>query len=313
VIDFRYHLVSIVAVFLALAIGLLIGSTSLRPEVAANLKQRTDRVVARNTQLSGELRGAQAQLKQDEKFDAALEPFVIGGRLAGYSVTLVSAPGADGAIRDQLLTALRLAGATVAGDVRLQTPLLDPQQDAFLGSLVAQLPNPRRTSLRGTGAERAVGLLAEVLATRPDQSPVASATSSKVLSAYVAGKLLSISGAVPRPASLVVLLAAAAPAAPDTATTTQLSLLTEFARQLHASAVGTVVVGPSDATDPGGLLAAVRADSSTRAVVSTVDTAEQSSGIINTVLALDEQATGHAGSYGTQPGATAPVPTPSPS
>ena len=30
-IDFRYHLVSIVAIFLALAVGLLLGSTVLRP------------------------------------------------------------------------------------------------------------------------------------------------------------------------------------------------------------------------------------------------------------------------------------------
>jgi hypothetical protein len=33
VIDFRYHVVSIVAVFLALALGLFIGATSLRGSV----------------------------------------------------------------------------------------------------------------------------------------------------------------------------------------------------------------------------------------------------------------------------------------
>ena len=41
-IDFRYHVVSIVAVFLALALGLFIGSTSLRGPVANFINNRTD-------------------------------------------------------------------------------------------------------------------------------------------------------------------------------------------------------------------------------------------------------------------------------
>ena len=38
-IDFRYHLVSIVAVFLALAIGIVVGSTALKPAVLTGLQK----------------------------------------------------------------------------------------------------------------------------------------------------------------------------------------------------------------------------------------------------------------------------------
>jgi len=59
VIDFRYHLVSIIAVFLALAIGIVVGSTELRPAVEAGLqkaegllKRTNDRLLQDNTALT---------------------------------------------------------------------------------------------------------------------------------------------------------------------------------------------------------------------------------------------------------------------
>ena len=42
-IDFRYHLVSIVAVFLALAIGIVVGSTALKPAVLSGLQKTATR------------------------------------------------------------------------------------------------------------------------------------------------------------------------------------------------------------------------------------------------------------------------------
>ena len=54
-IDFRYHLVSIIAVFLALAVGLVVGATALAPKTEAALSRlqtelsRTTRTSARRT------------------------------------------------------------------------------------------------------------------------------------------------------------------------------------------------------------------------------------------------------------------------
>ena len=53
-IDFRYHLVSIVAVFLALAIGIVLGSTELQGHTI-------DALNAASNQLRSELNAAQAQ------------------------------------------------------------------------------------------------------------------------------------------------------------------------------------------------------------------------------------------------------------
>ena len=40
-IDFRYHLVSIVAVFLALAVGIVVGAIALQPHVADVLNRES--------------------------------------------------------------------------------------------------------------------------------------------------------------------------------------------------------------------------------------------------------------------------------
>lgn len=313
-IDFRYHVVSIVAVFLALALGLFIGSTSLREPVANDIRQRTSQVVNENGQLHGDLSTAQGQLKKDQSFAAALAPFAVGSRLAGQSVVVVSAPGVESSMRKSLVAMLTTAGATVTGDVRLQSALLDPKQDQFLTTLTGRLQIPGHALPTGaTGAQRAAAQLADVLGTRPGGRPVPTQSAASVLSAYSDGQLVSLGGGTARPGSLALVLAAppATGVDPQVQQSANATLL-ELARDLDTSAVGAVIVGPAVAADAGGLLAAARADKTVTRTVSTVDTADQPSGQITAVFALAEQVDGRSGNYGAAAGADAPLPTPSP-
>ena len=45
-IDFRYHLVSIISVFLALAVGIVVGTTALNGVIVDDLRQRVDGLAA---------------------------------------------------------------------------------------------------------------------------------------------------------------------------------------------------------------------------------------------------------------------------
>lgn len=318
-IDFRYHVVSIVAVFLALALGLFIGSTTLRGPVATDLKNRADQVSNTNNRLQGELSATHGELSRWQAFDNALLPYAVANRLTGESVITVSAPGVDGSMRSRITSALTQAGATLTGDVRLQASLLDPSQDQFLTTLTGKLTPPNRALRAGSGSERALALLADVLGTkplgsRPQQRPLSPSARARVLSAYSAANLLSISGPAPRPAALALLISAAGPSGTgDQAAAAGVSLLGEFAADLDRAATGTVATGPASAADDGGLLAEIRGDKTLRSQVSTVDSAELPNGVIATVLALAEQATGQSGSYGVAPGADQPLPSPSPS
>ena len=312
-IDFRYHVVSIAAVFLALALGLFIGSTSLRGATASDINKRLKSVANENKRLSTQLSDATSQLSRDQAFDNALEPYAVAGRLASQSVVVVSAPGADSGLRGRVISALATAGATLTGDIRLQGALLDPQQDEFLNTLTNRFSLGNRTLPSGSGAERALALLADVLGTRPQAQPVGAAAATRVLSAFSDGKLLSVAGNPPRPATLALLIGAPAPTTTDAAAAAQASLLGEFARDLDGAAVGAVVAGPSTAAGSGGLLDVVRSDKNLRNGVSTVDGIDRATGVVATVFALAEQATGGAGSYGVAAGADAPLPSPSPS
>ena len=312
-IDFRYHVVSIVAVFLALGLGLFIGSTSLRGKVGASITRQTEAVTHRNAILRGELSDAHSQLDQGRAFDTALEPYAVQGRLAGDSVVVVSAPGVNDNMRTNVLNALADAGATVNGDVQLQDALIDPQQDQFLGTLADRVAINGRPLPNAAGGVRALALLADVLVTNGQRPPVSRNATAKVLAAYDAGKLVSVSGTKPQPANLAILLAGPAPTGSDAqANSQQTSLLATLARYLDRDALGAVVAGPVTAADSGGLLDVVRSDKTARAAVSTVNAVDSPSGVIATVFALAEQAVGHAGSYGVGSGADAPLPTPSP-
>jgi len=314
VIDFRYHVVSIVGVFLALALGLFIGSTSLRGPVGSIITNQTEQVVGKNKQLRAEIGALQNDVRDEQNFETSAEPYIVGNALAGQSVVVVSAPGVDGGARSDIVKSLTSAGATVTGDVRLQDALLDPEQRTFLDTLSARLNVPGHTVSSGTGPQRAMTLLADVLGIRPQSDPVPAAAAARVLSGFADGNLLTVNGGPAHGAALAVLIAPPPPAATADPKLVQAqdALLLDLARALDRSAVGAVIAGPVAAAD-SGLLQAARSDKALTADVSTVDGVDAPRGVIATVLALAEQAKGGVGSYGARNGATAPLPTPSPS
>jgi hypothetical protein len=313
-IDFRYHIVSLVAVFLALALGLFLGSTTLQSTVTHNLQRQADRVTSLNQQLKTRNSQLSGELGHEHTFVADIERYAVAGRLPGAGVAVVSAPGVSGDDRQAMDTTLALAGATVTADVQLQPGYLDPTQDAELGGLANQLRLPGRTLPSGDGSTRVSAELAAVLATRPGRPAVSRATTQATLSALSAGKFISVAGDPPaHPATITVLLAPApSPAVSATTAQTQNSILLTLAAKLRASSSTTVLAARST-TPPiaGGILAAAAADAAVSKSVSTVDLgdddADPAAGRIAVVLALAAAPSSKVGSYGLS--LSPPVPT----
>ena len=82
-IDFRYHLVSIVAVFLALAIGIVLGSTELQGPTYNLLNQTTAKLQNEYDQASSQRDAAQQQANLGQNYAQAVEPVVLRDLLAG--------------------------------------------------------------------------------------------------------------------------------------------------------------------------------------------------------------------------------------
>src|SRR5947209_1754886 len=125
VIDFRYHLVSIVAVFLALAIGIVLGSTELQGPTYNILNRTTARLQGELDQARGQLTTAQAKASEGEAYAQAVEPAVLRDLLSGQRLLIVTEPGAQPSVVSGISTAAIDAGATVTGQINLQPRFFD--------------------------------------------------------------------------------------------------------------------------------------------------------------------------------------------
>lgn len=316
-IDFRYHLVSLVSVFMALAIGVVLGAGPLRESLGDTLTSQVRALRTDKEALQQAVANRDADITGRDELLAGLGASLLPGQLEGRSVVVVTLPGADPEAVGPLVADLATAGAEVTGTVQVQPTWSDPEQAAFRRELAGQLVqylDPRPEASLGTEGELAVTLARSLVSTSGGaQRP---ATAQQALDGLVAGELVTVEQEQPVLADLAVVVSgspADAAGAEDaewseSATTAHLALL----EQLDGESSGTVLAGPQSDDGEGGLLAALRADAALTEVVSSVDGLANPGARISVVLALREQAEGRAGQYGTGASAQAVVPPYSP-
>jgi hypothetical protein len=178
VINLRYHIVSLVAVFLALAIGVVVGSTALKEGTVSVLRATSNGLIrqsqeerARNQVLQGELDGY-------KQFSTAMLPNLVGGKLKGQAVVLLDTDRVDDKTRKPVEDALKAAGADVDGRVTFASSrlslaaegdrtalaaLLDTDQEdpealrqALVARLAERLTSPARLPKNGTAQAKDV-------------------------------------------------------------------------------------------------------------------------------------------------------------
>ena len=316
-IDFRYHLVSLIAVFLAVALGIVIGTTALNAPILEDLEGEVAALTQDKRELETQTQELQAQLDAGDAFDQAVAPTLVAGSLAGRSVVLV-ATGDDVATEtvEEVSTLVGQAGGTVGGIVRLQPGYSDPATAAEVQSYVTGPGLPTGVTLPETDdTGQLVGsLLAQVLM-RP-AAPGATVPDTAALSSVLAGlralDVLDVDSASVTPADFAVVLTAGAPQEEDTEQRTD--TLVDLALALDAAGSGAVVAGDAASDREAGLVGVIRSDPENSAAVSTVDNVDSASGRISTVLALGRESQGTSGAYGagedTQPVPPVPAATP---
>jgi copper transport outer membrane protein MctB len=135
-ISFRYHLVTIVAVFLALGLGLLAGTTVINRVLVKRLQTQTNNLQQRAT--TAEAQAAELKRQVDE-----LVPYLMADKLPGTNVVLVTYEGSDGNTLDRTESSLKAAGANVVGvlPVTSRTALTDPDAVKALAKIVGAPQN----------------------------------------------------------------------------------------------------------------------------------------------------------------------------
>lgn len=314
-IDFRYHLVSLVSVFLALAVGIVLGAGPLKESIGDTLTEQVNSLRSDRDALRQDLDRSNTALGHRDEFITAVSPELIANQLGGRTVVLVGLPGSLTDGLDQLRTALEDSGATVTGQVRLREDWNDPAKEADRETLIERLASLVGLADAGNGPTLD-SLLARALVTGElADSGVPSPVGKALLDAMEEVGLLEIEEEPTGRATEAILLA---PAVDTTTTTASPSTSAEpaddvegwasVALALDTGSDGAVVYGPASAAGDGGLIAQIRADTSVGGNVSTVDTGGTSMGPPTAILALSEQLRGAAGAYGFGPGAKAPLP-----
>lgn len=203
-IDFKYHVVSIVAVFLALAVGIVLGTNVLSGDVLSNLKTQTSDLRKEAQALRDQNQQQQNELSDDENFAQALEPAVVAGRLSGRHVVVLLAPNAPKSVRDAAVKTLTAAGATVTAEVDVTAGYADPQQATSLDELLKTLAAPQfAPTAEGDVPARAAAILASALVGNPTgaatEGPPASAPASATARGTATATSKATSKAAPTP------------------------------------------------------------------------------------------------------------------
>jgi hypothetical protein len=341
-INFRFHIVSLTAVFLAFAIGLVLGTSFLDDASERLLKRQLDELDANLTDARAQNADQGARIDSDrdeaEALDQQLGERLFDGQLDGTPVLVVSTRGLDSDVVQRVLGAVDQANGDLLG-VWWLTDRLALDDDDEVADLATSLDveGEEPDELRSTLAEQ----LSAVLLPRTDAGAggaVAGAGSGSgpgsgpaagepdLLGALHDGGFVdyelpedSDADVVSLPASglRIVVVSGQDIAVPET------DVLVPLLSDMSAEGPVPVVVaaptptssGDDDPVDPGtvdGLVAAVRSDDALKAAMSTVDDLERVAGRVAVVLATEDAIPGaEGGHYGLGDGAQRVLPPPS--
>ena len=187
-IDFRYHLVSIVAVFLALAIGIVLGSTELQGDTIDALRLSSNQLNKELNTSNGERDSYEQQVNAYQQFlaTAGAEQRLLANELTGDQIVLVTEPGASSTVISGIKQAAGLAGATVTGEVALQPSFndLSGANESSLYQINSSLASTSQTTLATPGDQQTA-----------NQQDAAELIGTAILAATTAGETQGLSPA----------------------------------------------------------------------------------------------------------------------
>jgi hypothetical protein len=328
-INLRYHIVSITAVFLALGIGLAFGASFIDRATVTALEDNLNEIEQQNDDLEAANSDLRGQLEDADRIEDGLREQglaqLVEGRLADVPVLLVANDGVDDEVLAATEATLVAAGAELAGVLRVTDRFaLDDQGEIDDLRSVLSLPEAGVDQLRLAATRQVATIL------RRGGAPAAEAPSAvpvpPLLEALLADGFLELDPADDAPEGFALV--------PESGLRV-VAVTGPGADVADDAFLGPVLLGSAaiDITDPGApppvivtahatvpppegdepapepsLVELLRGDDALRERVSTVDDLESFAGLAATVLALAHGPGGQTGHYGTQDDAQSLLP-----
>jgi hypothetical protein len=303
VITFRYHIVSLVAVFLALALGIVVGTTALNGPVTSDLRHQVNSLKTDRSRQADQIKKLQSDVEGAGLFASTFGPKLVAGTLKGQSVLIVGLPGATVGMQDGIAAELTAAGASLTGRLEIGASYIQQALGSSIVALATGPNHPPGVSLPVTSDPGRLGgaLLAYVLLGKGQPTDL-----TAVLAGFSRLNMITSDAADVEPATNVVVVGIGAEGKNAYAGANERDLVSA----LNSAGGKVVVAGDSGSALANGVVALVR-NSPSSSSVSTIDNANSPFGQVSTALAMAGTIAGQVGQYGSGPGASALFPIPS--
>ncbi|GAA1489668.1 copper transporter [Brachybacterium sacelli] len=308
-IDFRYHLVSLISVFLALAVGIVLGAGPLRESLGDQLAGQVEQLRSEQDQLRTEADELTTRNGQLASFVTDIGPELVADTLPGADVAILTDHSSTRSDTDRITSLLEDAGVGSTLRVDLQPSLWEPGQEQARTESVEQIRAIAPVLLED-GLDDSEQLTAVVVALLNPSTAgeLSEELRTQVWQVLTGHEMVALDGEVPAGVDGVV-VASAAPEeftdeaeSDDVAAERAQSLLaaqTAVLTRLSGAGIPSVVSAATPQNDAStGILRTVRGDAAFEAL-STTDRLQEADGPVLSVLALIEQARGGQGAYGT--------------
>jgi hypothetical protein len=305
VINFRFHLVSLVAVFLALAVGVVMGYGVLSQPTVEALENRIDTVRANADARRIENEQLQVRLEDAEATLESLEPFALTDRLIEARVVVVAVRGLESETMQGIVELARRGGASAPGILWIEDKwTLNTTEDRDALAAAFDLADSRRAALRTRAWEILVNRLSQGPSLAPDALLALADAGFVSFEAVGTDVGLAEVGGVGTEMLLVV--------GSDAVVDAKHVLVPAAQAAIDAGmplAAAEMYVATDGGAERGALVALIRDNDVLAGEVATVDDLDLPSGSAAALLALADLLRGVVGHYGFGEGATAPAPT----
>jgi len=153
-ISFRYHIFTIVAIFLAVGLGLLFGSSVVQPALIENLRNQANQLSRDLSDTRAEVSDLKAQVSALQRAGDIL-PSLDPGTLAGTPVVLVTHDGVDARLLSQTRQSLSEAAVKVVAELSVTDRMVigdEPSRQA-LAELLGMAGDTDTPTLQARAAE----------------------------------------------------------------------------------------------------------------------------------------------------------------
>jgi hypothetical protein len=302
-INFRYHIVSLMAVFIALSVGIAVG-VSLSPSVDQGLLQQAAQDRKQVTDLRAELDRRKALDDYRNAYDEQVGAAVTAGVLNGQRVAMVAMPDAPADVLRNISNAVVGAGGSVVRNVKINAEAFDATKTEDVSEALTDYAGPLGLSDTMSPATRLGVALGRSIGSKEAEDRDALAIA--VGESLEKRGLVNISKESAAQAQLILVVTA--PALDPRPTPEELAAHVQFDVGLTTRA-GVVLAGPNSEDIDGTDVLAARSDPTAVDSLSTVDVADLSSGVTTVILAGKERLLGRpAQHYGALTKADAPLP-----